>query len=190
MTPANCAFCALQRTVVCTRPATPASLAARRSTRIRWTLRTERQIVDLRRHFSQQRRVWHGQPGASEADLSRLSAQSSVPVPPLLLELLRFSNGGEGPLALPPLRFVLDDVDFILSNLVAPNMREAYPGMLFFGSNGGLESIAFDTRGAGPPWPIVMLDQVAGNESAVTIARDLEEFLKAVGLEAPEGSDE
>ena len=53
------------------------------------------------------------------------------------------------------------------------------------GSNGGLETIAFDTR-ATEPWPIVMYDAVAGNESDVTIAKSMEEFVVAIGLEYQE----
>jgi hypothetical protein len=103
----------------------------------------------------------------------------------VLLDLLRFSNGGEGPVALPPLVFVLDDVDFIIDCLKAPSTAQLYPGLLFFGSNGGLERIGFDTRGAAPPWPVVMMDPVAGVESVVTIARDIEEFIQSVGVDSP-----
>jgi len=61
-----------------------------------------------------------------------------------------------------------------------------YPGLLFFGSNGGLERIAFDMRSSRPPWPIVMIDPVAGNDSAVPIAHHLEEFVEAIGRPPPE----
>jgi hypothetical protein len=58
---------------------------------------------------------------------------------------------------------------------------------MFFGSNGGLESIAFDLR-VGPPWPIVMIDQIAGPESAKEIAANMGAFIEAIGIEA-EGQD-
>ena len=88
-------------------------------------------------------------------------------------------------MALPPLVFVLDDVDFLVSNVEDSYMRELYPGLLFFGGNGGLERIAFDMRGGRPPWPIVMIDPVVGNESAVKIADDFDEFAEAVGRSKP-----
>jgi hypothetical protein len=90
------------------------------------------------------------------------------------------------PLALPPLVFALDDVDAIISSLQDSQTRALYPGMVFVGGNGGLERIAFDTRGPEPPWPIVMMDPVAGNESAVTIARDFAEFVDAVDRSLPD----
>ena len=66
--------------------------------------------------------------------------------------------------------------------------RDLYPGYFVFGSNGGLESIAFDVRAA-RPWPVAMYDPVVGVESAVVIAEDMEAFVSAIGLEAPEGDD-
>src|SRR6476620_3197565 len=99
--------------------------------------------MDVRSLLREPERTWYAQPGASETDLNRLAAASPVPLPPLLFDFLRFSNGGEGPLALPPLLFVLDGVDYIITNLQARSIRDLYPGLLFFGSNGGLERIGF-----------------------------------------------
>jgi hypothetical protein len=65
--------------------------------------------------------------------------------------------------------------------------RELYPGYFVFGSNGGLESIAFDIRAA-PSWPIVMYDPVAGIESAVVIAEGMASFTSAIGLAPSEDS--
>jgi len=57
-----------------------------------------------------------------------------------------------------------------------------FPAFIFFGSNGGLESIAFDLR-EGPPWRIVMVDQIAGTESAEEIAPNIAGFIEAIGME-------
>jgi hypothetical protein len=65
------------------------------------------------------------------------------------------------------------------------HLLEQFPSFLFFGSNGGLELLAFDLR-SGPPWPIVMIDPIAGPESAEEIAPDLATFVKAIGLESRE----
>ena len=67
------------------------------------------------------------------------------------------------------------------------HVLEQFPTFMFFGSNGGLESIAFDIR-VGPPWRIVTVDQVAGAESATAIAPSMAAFIEAIGLEA-EGQD-
>jgi hypothetical protein len=129
--------------------------------------------MDVRRLLQEPDRKWHARPGCADADLKRLSSASPVCLPDLLFDFLLFSNGGEGPLALPPLVFILDDVDFIIGNVMDLRTRELYPGLVLFGSNGGLERIAFDVRGTEPPWPIVMMDPVAGNDSAIVIARDI-----------------
>jgi len=53
---------------------------------------------------------------------------------------------------------------------------------MFFGSNGGLESIAFDFA-RGSPWGIVMVDWVAGPESTRGIAPNMGAL---IGKEAKE----
>ena len=61
--------------------------------------------------------------------------------------------------------------------------HEEFPNFMFFDSNGGLELIAIDLR-SGPPWPIVMIDPVAGPDSAEQIAPDVLTFIEAIGLES------
>ena len=73
---------------------------------------------------------------------------------------------------------VKDCIDLCLNQRVL----EQFPTFMFFGSNGGLESIAFDVRTA-RPWPVVMYDPVAGVETAVVIAKDMAAFVCAIGLE-------
>ena len=52
---------------------------------------------------------------------------------------------------------------------------------------GGVEYLAFDLR-VGPPWPVVMIDKVAGPETTEQIAPDMATFIQAIGLEA-DGQD-
>ncbi len=59
----------------------------------------------------------------------------------------------------------------------------ASPDFFVFAGNGGLESIAFDLRN-GPPFPVVMIDPIAGPESAEQIAPDIVAFIEAIGIEA------
>jgi hypothetical protein len=128
-------------------------------------------------------RNWIRVPGATEAELTRLVSKAPCALPIELLELLRFSNGGEGPIGLPPLCFCLDSVDEILGSLSDDFLATQFPGYLFLGSNGGLERIALDLRSEGGPWPIVMIDPIAGPNSAEVIAPDLGSFIQAIGLE-------
>ena len=96
---------------------------------------------------------------------------------------MRFTNGGEGPLALAPMWFQLYAVKDCIDLCLNQRVLEQFPTFMFFGSNGGLESIAFDLR-VGPPWPIVMVDQVAGPESAKEIAPNIGAFIESIGIDA------
>jgi len=80
---------------------------------------------------------------------------------------------------------VKDCIDLCHAN---QHVLENFPTFMFFGSNGGLESIAFDLR-VGPPWPIVMIDQIAGPESAKEIAPNMGAFIEAIGIEAEGQAD-
>ncbi|HVI77884.1 MAG TPA: hypothetical protein VM715_06915 [Candidatus Acidoferrum sp.] len=57
--------------------------------------------------LSQPKREWQAKAPASEVEIALLESQARADLPAEYLELLRFSNGGEGPLALPPLWFQL-----------------------------------------------------------------------------------
>lgn len=144
---------------------------------------SEPPAVDVAEVLGRPGRVWHGVGGASEEAIGRLRSRAPAPLPGELLELLRFSDGGEGELALAPMWFVLDSVELILEGLEAPFEREEFPGFVFFGGNGGVERIALDVRGDGPPWPVVMIDPIAGPGSAERIAESMAAFVEAVGLE-------
>jgi hypothetical protein len=132
--------------------------------------------------LKQPNRNWSGNPPASEENILRLIQSCKVKLPDEYLDLLRFSNGGEGDLALPPLLFVLLNVDEVLEMLKDNLYREEFPDFPFFGGNGGLEKIAFNLRNA-EPYPIVMIDPIAGLEGAVEIASDMAQFFAAIGLE-------
>jgi hypothetical protein len=139
--------------------------------------------MDIERMLRSAGRNWVGQRGALEADIARLVNASPHCLPEILLDLLRLSNGGEGSLALAPQWFVLKNVCEIIASIGDEFLRQAFPGFLFFGGNGGLESIAFECRNGVEPWPIVMIDLIAGPESAERIAANVEVFVQAIGLE-------
>ena len=132
--------------------------------------------------LSEPGRRWSRQPGADARDVDRLVAASPCPLPGALRELLRFSNGGEGELALAPRLFILNSVDAIIADLGEPLLTENFVGFVFFGGNGGLKQIALDCRRRVPPFPVVMIDPIAGPESAEQIAPDADSFVSAIGL--------
>ena len=133
--------------------------------------------------LGQPEREWRGEAPATEADIALLESKANRQLPREYLELLRFSNGGEGPLALPPLWFQLYAVKDCIALCLNQETLQRFPSFMFFGSNGGLESIAFDLR-EGPPWRIVMVDQIAGTESAEEIAPNIGAFIEAIGMES------
>ena len=132
--------------------------------------------------LSQPDRDWRREPPATETDILGLVAVCPVKLPEEYLDLLRYSHGGEGSVALPPHWFVLDRVDVVIDIQGDEFYRESFRGFWFFGGNGGGEMLAFDLRGD-EPWPIVMIDPIAGPECSQKIAQSFAEFLEAIGLE-------
>ena len=128
-------------------------------------------------------REWRQVDGASEQEISMLRSELPFDPPLEYLEFLRYSNGGEGELALEPLWFQLFDVSFAIKLWKDESYRDEYPDLFFFGSNGGMESIAFDMSQPSP-WPIVMVDCVAGLESLVKISENFNDFIDKVGVNA------
>ena len=126
-------------------------------------------------------REWRKVQGASDSELAKLIGALPFDLPSEYMDLLRFSNGGEGELAFEPCWFQLFDVTFALQLWHDPAYRVNYPNLFFFGSNGGMEYIAFDmtqTR----PWHIVMVDCIAGIKSARRLSEDIKSFIQSLGL--------
>lgn len=131
--------------------------------------------------LNQSNKNWNGLPSATEAEIEELKNEVEIELPPEFLDLLRFSNGGEGDVALPSLNFKLDDIQGIISLRNDEFYRKEFPNSFFFGGNGGLEMIAFDLRKN--PYSIVTIDPIGGEESAIEISPNITEFIKAIGLE-------
>jgi hypothetical protein len=137
--------------------------------------------MNLREILGHPGREWRGSPPASEEELDLLKSRARAMLPSEYLDLLRFSNGGEGPLALSPLWFQLYSVDECIALCHSDGSTlEQFPTLMFFGGNGGLESIAFDLS-VGPPWPIVTVDMIAGLDSVEQIAPNMAAFIDAIG---------
>ena len=133
--------------------------------------------MNVRDILRQPEREWRAEAPATDADIALLESKTNTELPREYLELLRFSNGGEGPLALSPLWFQLYAVKDCIALCLNQDILARFPAFVFFGSNEGLESIAFDLR-EGPPWRIVMVDQIAGTESAEEIAPNIGAFIE------------
>jgi SMI1/KNR4 family protein SUKH-1 len=128
-------------------------------------------------------RRWDGNPPATQAQILELGEVLGFDLPPHYVELLQTCNGGEGELALDPYWFVLFDTGFALEMATDTFYQSEFEGMFIFGSNGGGETIALDMRGQ-EPWPVVMVDCIAGMESARIVAPSIDDFIKAIGLPA------
>jgi hypothetical protein len=144
-------------------------------------------MLDVANLLAESSRTWNAAPPGTEAAIRSLQRSAPIELPSEYLDLLRYSNGGDGPLALPPLYFMLYSAEFAAELNASAEHQDLYPRYFVFGSNGGLESIAFDMRAA-KLCPVVVYDPVAGVESAVVIAADMESFLSAVGIEPLESS--
>jgi hypothetical protein len=134
-------------------------------------------------------RKWIGAAPASEFEIRALEKAVGARLPSEYVELLRFSNGGEGALAVSPFWFQLFDAKFALALATDDVYGKEFPSLFFFGSNGGLESIGFDMRRP-PPWPIVAIDCIAGLDSLVPVSNSIHEFIEAIGASAEQISSQ
>lgn len=141
--------------------------------------------MDVKTLLTEPHREWSSRPPGSEEAIEQLQHAAPGVLPLGYVELLRYSNGGAGPFALPLLYFMLYEAEYAKEVNQSAEHRQFYPEYFVIGSNGGLETIAFDTR-ATVPWPIVMYDAIAGTESGVLIAKNMEEFIGAIGVEHQE----
>ena len=128
-------------------------------------------------------REWTPKAAAEESEISKLRQLAPFVLPAEYVELLRFCNGGYGELDAPPLRFQMDTIAETVEHNEMWRKEGQYASFWFIGSNGGLETIGIDLR-SGPPWPIVMIDCLAGEDSAEQIANDMAEFITKIGISA------
>lgn len=89
--------------------------------------------------------------------------------------LMSVGNGGEGPVGSTGY-LVLWKLEELKEMNLAYNVAEYAPGFLFFGSDGGGEAFAFDTRTE--KWPVVTIPFVGMKpELAVQVGTDFDDFL-------------
>lgn len=130
-------------------------------------------------------RDWHAVAGASEAAIEQLCRAVPCQLPASYLELLRMTNGGEGPLARQPFYLQLDSAEAVAEAATSKRHEEFFPGFVVIGSNGGGEFIALDARKPGT-LPVVAIDMtnIDLDESVLPIASDFVAFIDLIGIEA------
>ena len=128
-------------------------------------------------------RQWFKQEAASAEALAKLKKAAGVELPAEYIELLAYSNGGEGPLSVSPFTLCLDSVESAISYKESKTYTKFFPGFFVFGSNGGGSLLAFDLRGS-IPWPVVAIDDtnIDLDESVGFVADDFCSFLAYVGV--------
>ncbi len=126
---------------------------------------------------------WSKKEPAKPELAKELARVSAIRLPKEYFDLLLYSNGGEGRLALDPGWFQLWTVEEVLGLNRAYEIDKNLPGYFGFASSGGGELLGFDCR-QGEPYKVVKIPFIPMIESeAVIIAKDFEEFIRAIGRE-------
>ena len=126
--------------------------------------------------------IWRSAHPADKEAIAALRAAAPIELPVTYLEMLAVTNGGEGDLGIKPGWFAPWPAEDVIRLNAGYQVADNLPKLFGFGSNGGGELIAFDTRDS-QPWPIVMVPFVPMEMTeAVLIARDFDEFSNAIGV--------
>jgi hypothetical protein len=141
-------------------------------------------VLDLLNNSSEN---WVRETPASSESIRDVIAGSKIKLPEEYLALLQYSNGGEGELAIEPGWFQLWPAEKVVELNREYEVNKNVPGLFGFGSNGGDEMLAFDTR-AGKPWKVIMIPFIPMTvEHIVVIAEDFKAFVQAMGHEYSSG---
>src|SRR5947199_4788233 len=108
---------------------------------------------------------WYRKPPASPAIIQKLRLDTNNSLPEDYFSFLEYSNGGEGPLLIEPGWFSLWPAEEVIISNIEYGIKEWFPGFFGFGSNGGGELFAFDTRSA-PPLKVYMIPFIGMDESS------------------------
>ncbi|MEO1730911.1 MAG: SMI1/KNR4 family protein [Pseudomonadota bacterium] len=129
-------------------------------------------------------RDWTGAPGASGDDLRKLIEIAPKQLPQSYLDLLRESDGGEGPLPVDPWNLCLDHVKAVIDLELDGSQKQNFPSLFVIGGNGAGEAFALDLRFP-DRMPVVMYDMFNSDleESVVEVAESFDAFLPLIGVE-------
>ena len=120
---------------------------------------------------------FNSNPPAAESAIKTFEEGAAFALPSDYREFLQRSNGGEGFVG--PAYLILWRVEELQRLNLAYEVAEYAPGLVLFGSDGGGEAFAFDTRSTGTPIvsvPFVGMDL----EEARPIATSFKAFLEAL----------
>jgi SMI1 / KNR4 family (SUKH-1) len=106
--------------------------------------------------------------------------QVGIRMPEDFLEFFQVSNGASGRIRRSGGDVILWPLESLLENNDGYRVKEFTPGIFLFGSNGGGEAYAFDTRSW--PYPVVRIPFVFELKYAEHLADSFTQFVK--GLEA------
>lgn len=126
-------------------------------------------------------------PPATDEEIETLEEVAGLSLPPIYQALLKYSNGGEWPIEIPPFIFVMFDVDTVIGNLTGTDFAQVYPDCLPIGGDGMTEYIALDFSGGGEP-RVVAIDATESDlaEALYLMTDTLDEFVKSIGREFEE----
>ena len=129
--------------------------------------------------------IWRGNAAASHAALAQLRSDAPLELPATYLDLLAASNGGEGDLGVEPGWISFWPAESVIESNRSYSVEASLSGLVGFGSNGGGELLAFDTR-TGPPHPIVAVPFIPLDLAEVrVIAPDFDSLAALVGISLP-----
>ena len=129
-------------------------------------------------------RKWDKASPANETAIDMLKTISPNQLPSSYIKLLSYSNGGEGPLPVDPLYFILDSAENCIRIYKDKTFEEYFEGLFVIGGNGGGDAIAIDMRKPAP-FPVVSFDMtnIDLDESVWLVANSFSEFFDYIGIE-------
>lgn len=126
---------------------------------------------------------WWGNTPADPAIIKKLKLDTNNTLPEDYFSFFEYSNGGEGPLLIEPGWFCLWPAEEVIILNLDYGVDKWLPGFVGFGSNGGGELFAFDTRSPQAlkvyMIPFGDLDEV----SAILVADNFVSLIGAIGKE-------
>lgn len=130
--------------------------------------------------------IWSDKSPSSETSLQNLLADSKLNLPKAYLDYLRESNGGEGDISISPYWLQLWKAEEVIKNNEDYEVKEYVPNFFVIGSSGGGEMIAFKINEPNK-WSVYSIPFIPMEEdAAIMIAKNFEEFSKAIGQETEE----
>lgn len=140
--------------------------------------------IDILRVLEDKTADWSRKAPATEEAIKALLTNTGLDFPEEYLNLLRYSNGGEGELAAQPLWFSIFPIEEVLEVNRDYEIERYLPGYFAFGSNMGGEMLLFDTRES-KPWKVYYAPCIGMEEDQVVeCTADFNEFVRAMGRQS------